>query len=150
MKRSFWLYLMNVLVILFIVIMGLTLITLPFIVDKYAELTGKIIDNSLLVKIFLYLSAVPFTVLLIMVKKLVNNILRKDPFSQSSITALNIISICAFSDFILYAFGTAFLLKDLISLVFTIAAFMIGITSLILSQLVKSAIAIKQENDLTI
>jgi hypothetical protein len=150
MKRSFWLYVMNALVILFIVIMGLTLITLPFLVDKYAELTGKIINNSLWVKIFLYLTAIPFTVLLIMVKKLVNNIIHKDPFCQSSITALNIVSICAFIDFILYTFGTAFLLKDLISLVFTIAAFMIAITSLILSQLVISAIAIKQENDLTI
>ena len=150
MKRSFWLYLMNILVIIFIVFMGLTFITLPFIIDKYAELSGKIINNFLWVKIFLYFTAVPFTVLLIMVKKLVNNILRKDPFCQNSITALNIISICAFTDFILYAFGTAFLLKDLISLVFTIAAFMIGLTSLILSQLVKTAIAIKQENDLTI
>ena len=150
MKRSFLLYLMNILVIMFIVIMGLTLITLPFIVDKYVELTGKIINDSLWVKIFLYLTAIPFTALLIMVKKLVNNILRKDPFCQSSITALNITSICAFLDFILYAFGTAFLLKDLISLVFTIAAFMIGLTSLILSQIVKAALAIKQENDLTI
>ena len=56
MKRSFWLYIMNILVILFIVIMGLTLITLPFLVDKYAELTGKIINNSLWVKIFLLLT----------------------------------------------------------------------------------------------
>jgi len=150
MKRSFWLYLMNILAILFIVIMGLTLVTLPFIIDKYTEITGKIISNPVWVKIFLYLTAIPFAALLIMVKKLVNNIFRKDPFCQSSITALNVISICAFLDFILYAFGTAFLLKDLMSLVFTIAAFMIGITSLILSQLVKSAIAIKQENDLTI
>jgi hypothetical protein len=150
MKRSFWLYLMNILVILFLVIMGLTLVALPFIIDKYTEITGKIISNPIWVKIFLYFTAIPFTALLIMVKKLVNNIFRKDPFCQSSITALNVISICAFLDFILYAFGTAFLLKDLISLVFTIAAFMIGLTSLILSQLVKSAIAIKQENDLTI
>ena len=150
MKRSFWLYLMNVLVILFIVIMGLTLITLPFIVDKYAELTGKIINNSLWIKIFLYITAVPFTVLLIMVKKLVNNILHENPFCRSSIKALNIISICAFLDFILYAFGTAFLLKNLISLVFTIAAFMIGLTSLILSQLFRAAMEIKKENDLTI
>lgn len=82
MKRSFWLYLMNILIIFFIVIMGLTLIALPFLVDKYAELTGKIINNSLLVKIFLYITAVPFTILLIMVKRMVNNIFCKDPFNK--------------------------------------------------------------------
>ena len=150
MKRSFWLYLMNVLVILFIVFMVLTLITLPFLVDKYAELTGKIVNNSLQIKIFLYFSAVPFTILLIMVKKLINNIFHENPFCRSSIKSLNIISICAFLDFILYAFGTAFLLKNLTSLILTIAAFMIGLTSLILSQIFRTAMEIKQENDLII
>ena len=150
MKRSFWLYLMNVLVIFFIVIVGFTLIALPFLIDKYIELTGKIINNSLWLKVFLYLTAIPFIVLLIMVKKLVNNIFYKNPFCRSSIAALNIISICAFLDSILYAFGTTFLLKNLISLILTIASFMIGLTGLILSQLFRTATEIKQENDLTI
>jgi hypothetical protein len=85
-----------------------------------------------------------------MAKKLINNILRKDPFCQSNITALNIISICAFIDFILYVIGTTFILKNLLSLTLMVAAFMVGLTSLILSQLVRTAMEIKQENDLTI
>jgi hypothetical protein len=149
-KRSFWLYLMNILVILFIVLIVIILIMLPFVVDKYSEITGKQINNTLLLKVFFYLTAIPFTVLLIMVKKLINNILHKDPFCLTSITALNIISICAFIDFILYAIGTAIILKDLLSLTLTIAAFMLGLTGLILSQLVKAAMEIKQENELTI
>ena len=150
MKRSFWLYLMNILVILFIVFMGLTLITLPFLIDKYAEFTGKIINNSLWIKIFLYITAVPFTILLIMLKRMVNYIFRKDPFNRGSIISLNTISICAFLDFIFYAFGTAFLFKNLTSLILTIAAFMIGLTSLVLTQIFRNAMEIKKENDLTI
>ncbi|HEX7561262.1 MAG TPA: DUF2975 domain-containing protein, partial [Candidatus Humimicrobiaceae bacterium] len=75
---------------------------------------------------------------------------RKNPFYRSTITALHIISICAFTDFILYAIGTAIIFKNLLSLTLAIAAFMIGLTSLILAQLVNEAIKIKQENDLTI
>ena len=69
---------------------------------------------------------------------------------MACITALNVISICAFIDFLLYAIGTIIILRNLLSLTLMVAAFMVGLTSLILSQLVKTAMEIKQENDLTI
>lgn len=59
-------------------------------------------------------------------------------------------SIAAFIDFLLYAIGTITIFRNLLSLTIMIAAFMVGLVSLILSQLVKVAVEIKQENDLTI
>ncbi len=114
------------------------------------EFVGIQVPNLVWLNIFLYLTAIPFTVLLIMAKKLCQNILRGEPFGPSSVTALNIISISAFTDFLLYAIGTLVILRNILSLTLMIAAFMVGIVSLILAQLVEVAIQIKQENDLTI
>ena len=150
MRRSFWIDLMDVLVILFIAALVTAMILLPFIFGKFAGLAESQTFNSLWIQVFLYFTAIPFMALLIMTKKIINNIKRKDPFCRSSIMSLNIISICAFTDFVLYAIGTAVIFKNLLSLTLTIAAFMVGLTCLILSQLVKEAMKIKQENDLTI
>ncbi len=149
-KRSFWTSLMDVLVIFFISALVIVMILLPFIFNKYGGLYGSLTISSVWAKVFLYFTAVPFMALLIMTKKIVNNIKRNDPFCLSNVTALNIISICAFTDFILYAIGTAVIFRSLLPLTLAIAAFMVGLTSLVLAQLVKEAIKIKQENDLTV
>jgi hypothetical protein len=149
-KLSFRIKLLNLLAILLIALTVLTFIMLPFIVTKYSMLTGMQLQNSQFLLAFLYFTAVPFTILLFMIKKLCKNILSYDPFCKSSINALNVISICAFVDFLLYAAGTLILLRNLLSLTLMIAAFMIGLTSLVLSQLVGTAMEIKRENDLTI
>jgi hypothetical protein len=138
------------LLILFLALGAIALITLPFLVDKYAEITGKHIPHALYLKIFLYLTALPFMVLLVKAKKLCKNILHQDPFCPSSITALHVISMCAFLDSLLYAIGTILILKNLLSLTLMVAAFMVGLVSLILSHLFTVMMEIKQENDLTI
>lgn len=150
MKSGFWIQLMNGLVMIFIFLMVVTFLTLPFLVDQFGEVTGVPLQNPLMLKVFLYLTAVPFFLLLIMVKRLCNNILRGDPFSRGSISALHIISLCAFLDFLLYAIGTFFILRNMLSLTLMVAAFMVGLTGYILSHLVRVAMKMKQENDLTI
>jgi hypothetical protein len=140
---------LNVLMIVFLVLMAITFVTLPLLVDKYGEMTGTYLASLFKVKLFLYLTAIPFTVLLVMAKKLCSNILQNNPFSPSSIKSLYIISICAFIDFFLYLIGT-FIFKNLLSLTLMIAAFMVGMVGLVLSYLAKLALEIKEENDLTI
>jgi hypothetical protein len=124
---------------------------MPFLVHQYIKMTGgDPLNPAWVFIIFMYITAVPFFVLLMKVKKLCKNLLKDEPFTISSIKALNMISICAFSDFVLYAIGTISLLKNLLSLTLMIAAFMIGLVSLLLSHLVKDAMEIKEENDYTI
>lgn len=149
-KSGFWVRLTNLLITLLVVLTVLMLVTLPFLTDKYAAVAGVQVQNMGLLKVFLYLTAIPFAVLLLMAKRLCKNILRKVPFCKSSIMALNVISICAFIDFLLYAVGTIVILKNLLSLTLMVAAFMIGLASLVLSQLAGIAMEMKQENDLTI
>lgn len=150
MQDNFLVKVMNSLMTIFLVIMILVVISLPFLVDQYGKLWGIETTNTLVLKVFLYLTAIPFIVLLVKAKKLCHNILRADPFCQSSVEALNLISISAFIDFLLYAIGTIVVFKNLLAFTIMIAAFMVGLVSLILEQLVKNAIEIKQENDLTI
>lgn len=151
MKANFLAKFLNVLVTIFLVLIIFTFFTLPFLVDEYFAVTGAgVPDTTLWIKIFLCMTAIPFFVLLIMIKKLCRNILQNRPFSEDSIRAFNVISICAFSDFLLYALGTVMILRNLLSLTLMVAAFMIGLVSLILSHLIKVAKEIKEENDLTI
>jgi hypothetical protein len=150
METNFLAKLLNVLVTIFLVLVVITFFTLPLVVDKYIEIAGVQGPSTFSLKIFLYLTAIPFFVLLVMVKKLCKNVLQNQVFSVSTVKLLNVISICAFVDFLLYTIGTFIILRNLFSLTLMVAAFMIGLVSLILSQLIKLAIAIKEENDLTI
>ncbi|MBA2871413.1 hypothetical protein HNQ85_001683 [Anoxybacillus calidus] len=140
---------LNLLVMVFLVLMAITFVKLPMLVNKYGEMTGMDLTHLFWIKLFLYLTAIPFTFLLVMAKKLCKNILQNNPFSPSSIKSLYIISICAFIDFFLYLIGT-FIFKNLLSLTLMIAAFMVGMVGLVLSHLAKLALEIKEENDLTI
>ncbi|MCH5585140.1 DUF2975 domain-containing protein [Shimazuella sp. AN120528] len=150
MRNIFWTKFLNFLIMLLIVLLAVALLILPFLVQQYVDRMGMHLTNTLYITVFLYLTAIPFFILLIMLRRLCKNVLEKKPFILSSIRALNVISICAFVDFLLYAMGTFFLLKNLLSLTLMIAAFMIGLVSLILAQLFQTMMKIKQENDLTI
>jgi hypothetical protein len=150
METNFFAKLLNMLVTLILILLIITFFTLPFLVDQYMKIEEVQITNTFTLKLFLYMTAIPFFVLLVMVKKLCKNILQNQVFSLSSITALNRISVCAFVDFCLYIIGTFMILRNLLSLTLMIAAFMIGLVGLILAQLMKIAIELKEENELTI
>jgi hypothetical protein len=142
---------MNFLVFIFLILTLLAFFTMPFLVHHYIKMaSGDPLNPAWVLTIFMYVTAVPFFILLMKVKKLCKNLLENEPFTKSSIKALNMISICAFSDFVLYAIGTISILKNVLSLTLMVAAFMIGLVSLLLSHLVKDAMEIKEENDYTI
>jgi len=140
---------MNLLIFVFIGVMTVVLTALPFLVDEYVKFVGNQVLNIFWLKVFLYFTAIPFIVLLVKAKKLCKNILRAEPFCQSSIAALNVISISAFIDFLFYAIGTITIFKNLLSLTLMVAAFIVGLVSLILSQLVRAALEITRLNILT-
>jgi hypothetical protein len=150
LKNIFWVKLANVIIYVFIVLTIFAFVLLPFLVNKYIEFSEIQMQNASFLILFLYLTALPFAILLFSVKVLCRNMLCKEPFCKSSITALNVISICAFIDFLLYFVSTIVVLRNLLSLTLMITAFMVGLASFVLSQLVRYAMAIKQENDLTI
>lgn len=150
MRNLFWVRLMNWLILFFIGLLIISLFTLPLLVNQYVHWAGVRFNNTLRLTVFLYATAIPFLLLLLAAWRLCKNVLQQNPFCLSSIQALNVMSICAFLDSLLYAVSTIVLLSNLLSLTLMVAAFMIGLVSLITAQLFKMTMEIKQENDLTI
>ena len=85
-----------------------------------------------------------------MTKNLAINIIKRDPFSDRSVTSLRAISLCALFIFFCYLFTCVFVKMTLGMLVITAGAFLVALIAALLYRLVELAILIKEENDLTI
>ncbi len=109
----------------------------------------SIVDHGKLL-ILLYITGMLAWIILIVTTKICRNIINRDPFSESSITSLKIISICSCGVFLCYLYICIFMAVTLGVFTITIGAFMISLISAILYKLVKLALEIKKENELTI
>lgn len=108
----------------------------------------------------LYLSTIPFFIALYQSLKLLNYIDKNQAFSPASVYALKIIKYCGIAVSVGYAVGIPYLfhvaqLDDapglgLIALAFTCAPLVIATFAAVLEMLLQNAINIKSENDLTV
>ncbi|WP_346940300.1 DUF2975 domain-containing protein [uncultured Clostridium sp.] len=142
------LYIASVLSVVITIIAGATL---PNIVNWYlSNISNAGLDIGGGVKIFLYITYIPFLLILISVMKLSGKLLKGSPFCKDSINALKMISICAFIAFVTYLAGTIFIYKNLICIVITFATMMVFIISSVVRELINNGIELQEENDLTI
>lgn len=112
------------------------------------------------VLIGMYAAAVPFFFALYQTLKLLSYIDKNKAFSELSVNALKHIKYCAITISILYAGLIPFLFPIAqaddapgivaLGLVITFASIVIAVFAAVLQKLLKSAIAIKSENDLTV
>ncbi|MDO7788164.1 DUF2975 domain-containing protein [Desulforamulus aquiferis] len=112
------------------------------------------------VLVAMYAAAVPYFFALYQTLKLLSYIDKNRAFSESSVNALNYIKYCAITISILYAGITPLLFPIaqsddapgilVIGLVITFASIVIAVFAAVLQKLLKNAIDIKSENDLTI
>lgn len=112
------------------------------------------------ISIGIYICAIPYLIALIYLKKLCGLIAKKDPFSTNIPLYLKKISMCAFSEVLIfnvvqfglyYLFDMYFYALTLVpSVIISFVALAIGFLSVVLSKLFEMAIEIKDENDKTI
>lgn len=112
------------------------------------------------VMIGMYATAIPYYIALYQAFKLLSYIDKNIAFSELSVKALKTIKYCAISISILYALNMPFFYlvgeKDdapgliLLGLVLTFAPTVIAVFAAVLEKLLKDAIDIKSENDLTV
>lgn len=122
---------------------------LPKLVIWYGKnVSGYLIDSSILT--FLYITMLPFLVILIEVVKLSKALVDGLAFNKKSIKSLKVINISAFIDFMIYLIATAFIYRNLTCLVITVATFMVFMISIIVLELVKNGIELQEEVDLTV
>lgn len=135
-----------------------------FLVPEIANFAVELYPDhpylKILVYIDLYASAIPFYVALYQAFKLLGYIDKNKAFSEISVQVLKNIKTCAFTISGLFALGMPLFYliaeKDdapgiiLIGMILIFASMVIAVFAAVLQRLLKQAIDIKSENDLTV
>ncbi|MED0870530.1 DUF2975 domain-containing protein [Bacillus spizizenii] len=160
MNRVSTLFLKIAVILIGIPILALCIFVVPKIANYAAELLPNMAYIQNLVFVFLYVAAIPFYFALYQAFKLLSYIDKNKAFSKMSVKALKNIKYCAVTISILFAAGMPFfyLMAEIddapgiivIGLVIIFASMVIAVFAAVLQKLLKEAIDIKSENDLTV
>ncbi|MEH7122663.1 DUF2975 domain-containing protein [Bacillus sp. JJ1773] len=148
-----------------VVLMGIPVLALCiFLVPEIGNVTAKLLPEfaytKYLVTIVFYASAVPFYFALYQAFKLLRYIDKSEAFSELSVIALKKINRCAITISILHllVLPLFYLFAEVddapgvifVGLVVPFASMVIAVFAAVLQKLLKNAIDIKSENDLTV
>lgn len=160
MERGTTLFLKAAVILIGIPVLALCIFVVPGIADFAAELYPDYTYIKVLVFIDLYAAAVPFYVALYQAFRLLNNIDRNKAFSDLSVGNLKNIKNCAIAISCLLTAGMPLFYlmaeKDdapgiiVIGMILIFASLVIAVFAAVLQKLLKEAIDIKSENDLTV
>ena len=160
MKRGSTLFLKLALIVMGIPVLALCIFVVPEIADFVTELYPDHAYLEYLVYLDLYVAAIPFYFALYQAYKLLSYIDQNEAFSELSVTALKKIKYSANSISILFVLGMPifYMIAEmddapgiiLIGLVLIFATLVIAVFAAVLQKLLKNAIDIKSENDLTV
>ncbi|MCM3014284.1 DUF2975 domain-containing protein [Bacillus subtilis] len=160
MNRMSTIFLKIALVLIGIPILALCIFLVPKMANYSAELFPNIAYIKYLVFIYLYVTAIPFYFALYQAFKLLSYIDKNKAFSGLSVRALKNIKYCAVTISIFYAAGMPvfYLMAEIddapgiivIGLIIIFASMVIAVFAAVLQKLLKEAIDIKSENDLTV
>lgn len=160
MKKGTTTFLKLAVILMGVPILALCIFLVPEIGGFAAELLPDIIYIKYIVLIFFYVTAIPFYLALYQAFKLLNYIDNNKAFSELSVIALKNIKHYAITISMLYVVGMPlfYLIGDkddapgiiVIGLGIIFASIVIGVFAAVLQKLLKEAIDIKLENDLTV
>ena len=137
-----------IITLLFLIVFA---ISLPRIVDMYLDYSGKTDAFSTLeqteMKILLYIILIPAFVADIALLSLLSLVAKSKIFTSSAVYLLRLISICCFSEVILFG---ALAIFFLLALIVSFAALFLGIVLRVVKNVIEEAAMIKAENDFTV
>lgn len=158
MERGTTFFLRMTVIIIGLLILALCIMGLPLIIKEAADFFPPVWVYSAAAG--MYGSAIPFFLALYQSLRLLSFIDKNIAFSESAVHALRNIKYCAFAISILYVVCEPFLFLMaefddapgiiVIGLVIIFASMVIGVFAAVLQKLLKHAIDIKSENDLTV
>lgn len=99
---------------------------------------------------FLFITIIPFLLLLIEVMKLSKSLLNDTYLNKETLKRLKKISIYSAIEFSIYIVAVIFVYHNLVFIVVTIATLMIFMITSVIRELIVKGIELKEENDLTI
>lgn len=160
MKRGTTLFLKAAVILIGIPVLALCIFVVPEIANFAAELYPDMTYLKYLVFVDLYATAIPFYFALYQAFKLLSYIDQNKAFSELSVRALKNIKYCAIIISGLYVVGMPlfYLIAEMddapgvivVGLVMIFASLVIAVFAAVLQKLLKEAIDIKSENDLTV
>lgn len=158
MDRQRTLFLKIVIILLGMTVVALCVLWLPWLARNAAEQAPEFAYLQYPVLIGLYVTAVPFFMALHQAWQLLNYIEKNAAFSELSVSTLNKIKYCGNAIASLYAVGTILLLTQnalhpgvvIIGFLVMFTSIVIAVFAAILQKLLKNALEIKSENELTI
>ncbi|MFE6138136.1 DUF2975 domain-containing protein [Bacillus sp. NPDC057893] len=160
MKQGSTLFLKTAIILIGIPVLALCIFLVPNIGNYAAELYPDIAYIKYLVLINLYATVVPFYFALYQAFKLVSFLDKGNAFSKLSVRALKKIKNCALTISILYVVGMPlfYLVAErddapgiiIFGMLLIFASMVIAVFAAVLQRLLKDAIDIKSENDLTV
>ncbi|MGR3778857.1 DUF2975 domain-containing protein [Bacillus paramycoides] len=160
MKQGSTLFLKTAIFLIGIPVLALCIFLVPKIGNYAAELYPDIAYIKYLVLINLYATVIPFYLALYQALKLVSFIDKNNAFSKLSVRSLKKIKYCAVTISILYVVGMPlfYLVAEradapsiiILGMLLIFASMVIAVFAAVLQRLLKDAIDIKSENDLTV
>ncbi|GLV64569.1 membrane protein [Bacillus mycoides] len=160
MKQGSTLFLKTAIILIGIPVLALCIFLVPNIGNYAAELYPDIAYIKYLVLLNLYATVVPFYFALYQAFKLVSFIDKGNAFSKLSVRALKKIKHCAVTISLLYVVGMPlfYLVAErddapgiiILGMLLIFASMVIAVFAAVLQRLLKDAIDIKSENDLTV
>ncbi|HDR4866833.1 DUF2975 domain-containing protein [Bacillus cereus] len=160
MKQGSTLFLKTVVILIGIPVLAMCIFLVPKIGAFVAELYPDIAYIKYLVFINLYATAIPYYFALYQAFKLLNYIDKNNAFSELSVQALKNIKYSALAISVLYVLGMPlfYLVAErddapgiiIIGMIMIFASMVIAVFAAVLQRLLKDAIDIKSENDLTV
>ena len=141
-------------------ILALCIFVLPLVASDISRMKPEYVNLLYPILLVMYASALPFFFALYQALKLLSYIDKNKAFSQSSVNSLKYIKYCATIIGFLYTAGIPilFLIADkddapglaLLGLVIPFGSMVIAVFAAVLQKLLREAIDIKDDNDLTI
>lgn len=158
MKQSSIVFLKGAVFLIAVIILGLCVMWLPGLATEAASQNPEYASLKIPVLIGVYITAIPFYFALYQALKLLTFIKTERAFSESAVASLGYIKMCALSIISIYSIGMVFLffrhaLHPGVAIVGTVIIFatvVISFFSVVLEELLSSALELKKEIDLTV
>lgn len=158
MKRGSTIFLKIAVFLIGVIVLSLCIFFLPWLANDTAEMFPEFAFLQYPVLLGLYVTTIPFFVALYQAIRLLKLIDNEDAFSESSVNSLNLIKYCAITISILYVIGFILLMSQsalhpgiaIIGFIIIFASVVIAVFAGVLQKLLRNALDIKSENDLTV
>ena len=136
---------------LMLLVVTMVLITLPITVKMYLEAYVSTAGDNYywFLLVFLWVSGLLYMGIIYELRKMFKSLNQREPFRRENVVSLKKIAVLALWVSAIYAIKIVFYIS-LLTIVIGMAALSVGLFALIIGEVFRQAVEVKEENDLTI